>query len=53
MYRLPQVLVDVRAMFTVGKGRIDTGNRSDYTEYEAMDAFRRLLATHGWTHWKK
>jgi len=53
MYRLPQVLVDVRAMFTSGKGRLDTGNRGDYTEWEAMDAFKRLLATHGWTHWKK
>jgi len=52
MYRLPQVLVDIRAMFTFGNGRLDKKNRSDYSEYEAMDAFRRLLATHGWTHWK-
>jgi len=52
-YRLQQILVDIRAMFTSGGGRLDTGNRSDYSEAEAMDAFRRLLATHGWTHWKK
>jgi len=52
-YRLEQILVDIRAMFTSGAGRLDTGNRSDYAEHEAMDAFRRLLATHGWTHWKK
>jgi len=52
-YRLQQVLVDIRAMFTSGNGRLDMGNRSDYAENEAMDAFRRLLATHGWTHWKK
>jgi len=52
-YRLPQILVDIRAMFTFGKGRLDFGNRSDYSESEAMEAFRRLLQTHGWTHWKK
>jgi len=52
-YRLQQILVDIRAMFTAGNGRLDMGNRSDYSEHEAMDAFRRLLATHGWTHWKK
>jgi len=52
-YRLQQILVDIRAMFTSGAGRLDTGNRSDYQEHEAMDAFRRLLSTHGWTHWKK
>jgi len=40
-------------MFTAGAGRLDMSNRSDYSESEAMDAFRRLLATHGWTHWKK
>jgi len=53
LYRLEQVLVDIRAMFTAGNGRLDMGTRSDYTESEAMDAFRRLLVTHGWTHWKK
>lgn len=51
-YRLPQILVDVRAMMISGKGRLDKSNRSDYTEYEALDALRRLLATHGWKHWK-
>jgi len=52
-YRLQQILVDIRAMFTSGGGRLDMSNKSDYQESEAMDAFRRLLATHGWTHWKK
>jgi len=51
-YRLPQILVDVRAMMISGNGRLDTGNRSDYSEHEALDALRRLLATHGWKHWK-
>jgi len=51
-YRLPQILVDVRAMMISGNGRLDTGNRSDYSESEALDALRRLLATHGWKHWK-
>jgi len=51
-YRLPQILVDVRAMMISGKGRLDTSNRSDYSESEALDALRRLLATHGWKHWK-
>jgi len=51
-YRLPQILVDVRAMMISGKGRLDKSNRSDYSEYEALDALRRLLQTHGWKHWK-
>jgi len=51
-YRLPQILVDVRAMMISGNGRLDTGNRSDYTEAEALDALRRLLQTHNWKHWK-
>eukprot|EP01045_Picozoa_sp_COSAG04_P043094 COSAG04_NODE_13952_length_586_cov_0.630390_2_plen_53_part_00 len=33
--------------------RLDERNRSDYSTGEAMDAFRRLLATHGWSHWLK
>eukprot|EP01089_Gocevia_fonbrunei_P018547 TRINITY_DN629_c0_g1_i1.p1 TRINITY_DN629_c0_g1~~TRINITY_DN629_c0_g1_i1.p1 ORF type:complete len:318 (-),score=77.70 TRINITY_DN629_c0_g1_i1:66-1019(-) len=51
-YRLPQILVDVRAMMISGNGRLDMSNRSDYSEHEALDALRRLLATHGWKHWK-
>jgi len=51
-YRLPQILVDVRAMMISGNGRLEPGNRSDYSESEALDALRRLLATHKWTHWK-
>jgi len=51
-YRLPQILVDIRAMMISGNGRLDTGNRSDYSESEALDALRRLLSTHGWKHWK-
>lgn len=51
-YRLPQILVDIRAMMISGNGRLDTSNRSDYTESEALDALRRLLATHSWKHWK-
>lgn len=51
-YRLPQILVDIRAMMISGNGRLDMSNRSDYTEYEALDALRRLLSTHNWKHWK-
>jgi len=51
-YRLPQILVDVRAMMISGNGRLDMATRSDYTESEALDALRRLLATHNWKHWK-
>jgi len=53
LYRLEQIIIDIRANFVAGAGRLDMSNRSDYTEAEAMDAFRRLLQTHGWTHWKK
>eukprot|EP01090_Pellita_catalonica_P009367 TRINITY_DN20430_c0_g1_i1.p1 TRINITY_DN20430_c0_g1~~TRINITY_DN20430_c0_g1_i1.p1 ORF type:complete len:340 (+),score=84.07 TRINITY_DN20430_c0_g1_i1:69-1022(+) len=51
-YRLPQILVDVRAMMISGKGRLDKSNRSPYSEQEALQALRRLLSTHGWKHWK-
>ncbi|KAL6063746.1 Ubiquitinconjugating enzyme subfamily protein [Balamuthia mandrillaris] len=51
-YRLPQVIVDIRAMLTAGGGRLDTSQGSDYSESEAMVAFQRMLSTHGWKHWK-
>lgn len=51
-YRLDQVMVDIAAMLGSGGGRLDLSNRSDYTEEEAMVAFRRMLDTHGWKHWK-
>jgi len=52
-YRLDQVMVDIGAMLTSGGGRLDLSNRSDYSEEEAMVAFRRMLDTHGWKHWKR
>jgi ubiquitin-protein ligase len=52
-YRLDQVMVDIAAMLTSGGGRLDLSNRSDYSEEEAMVAFRRMLDTHGWKHWKQ
>ena len=33
--------------------RLDMSNRRDYGTGEAMQAFQRLLATHGWQHWIK
>ena len=50
-YRISQIIEDIRANFTAGNGRLDLNNTSDYTMYEAMEALRRLLSSHGWTHW--
>ncbi len=46
-------MVDIGAMLTSGGGRLDMSNTSDYSEDEAMMAFKRMLHTHGWKHWKE
>jgi len=57
LYRLEGVMTHVLSTIYGEPGdppaRLDERNRSDYSTGEAMDAFRRLLATHGWSHWLK
>ena len=57
LYRLEGVMTHVLSTIYGEPGdppaRLDERNRSDYSTGEAMDAFPRLLATHGWSHWLK
>lgn len=47
-FTVEAVLVAVRANLVAGGARLDLGNRSEYSEREAKDAFDRMLQTHGW-----
>jgi ubiquitin-protein ligase len=42
------VVVSIRAQFLEGGARLDMHNKSDYTEQEAKEAFKRMVQTHGW-----
>ncbi|KAH3763979.1 ubiquitinconjugating enzyme subfamily protein [Pelomyxa schiedti] len=42
------VCMSIRSSFLEGGARLDTHNRTDYTEREAKDAFDRLVREHGW-----
>lgn len=57
LYRLEGVMTHVMSTIYGEPGdppaRLDDRNRSDYSTGEAMEAFRRLLGTHGWDHWLK
>eukprot|EP00759_Apiculatamorpha_spiralis_P029008 PhF_6_TR31423/c1_g1_i3/m.46071/K10582/UBE2Q; ubiquitin-conjugating enzyme E2 Q len=50
MNTIEAALISIRANLIEGGARIDTGNKSDYTEAEAKDAFTRMVRTHGWQH---
>ena len=50
-YRISNVIEEIRANFVTGNGRLDKRNTTNYTITEAMEALKRLLATHHWNHW--
>ena len=57
LYRLEGVMMHVCSTIYGEPGdppaRLDLSNQRDYGVGEAMEAFQRLLATHGWSHWIK
>ncbi len=50
-YKISQVLLAIVSNMIAGDARLDFNNKNEYTEYEAKEAFHRLLGVHGWTHW--
>eukprot|EP00708_Paratrimastix_pyriformis_P003539 GAFH01002321.1.p3 GENE.GAFH01002321.1~~GAFH01002321.1.p3 ORF type:complete len:192 (-),score=94.87 GAFH01002321.1:158-733(-) len=43
------LIIQLRAIFITGGGRLDLSKSGEYSEREAREAFERLKATHGWT----
>ena len=45
---IESALLSIRTNMLVGGARIDHGNRHDYSEAEAREAFNRMQREHGW-----
>lgn len=45
---IESVLIQIRAEIIAGGARVDFGNMSPYSEYEAREAFLRVARQHGW-----
>ena len=45
---IESVIISIRTELTAGNGRLDPGNKRDYTMAEAKDAYDRMSRKYGW-----
>ena len=43
------LMLQLKTNIIEGKGKIDMRNRYEYSEMEAIEAFKRVARDHGWT----
>jgi hypothetical protein len=50
---IESVLIQIRAAILAGEARLDVASGGEYSEAEALKAFKRVAESHGWEGNKK